>query len=82
MRTTRLADVCRQLGRYVEEVATTHERVTITRNGKPAAVTRRSTRDVLRRQHPARQMAIAARTPSLEPTPPVPRSVTRPDAMT
>ncbi len=38
MKTTSLADVRTQLSRYIEEVVTTHERVTITKNGKPAAV--------------------------------------------
>ena len=38
MRTTSLADVRTQISRYVEDVATTHERVIITKNGKPAAV--------------------------------------------
>jgi antitoxin YefM len=38
MKTTSLADVRAQLSKYVEDVVTTHERVTITRNGKPAAV--------------------------------------------
>jgi antitoxin YefM len=38
MKTTSLADVRTQLSRYVEDVATTHERVIITKNGKPAAV--------------------------------------------
>lgn len=33
-----LADVRAQLSKYVEQVVSTHERVTITRNGKPAAV--------------------------------------------
>lgn len=38
MKTTSLADVRTQLSKYVEDVAATHERVTITKNGKPAAV--------------------------------------------
>ncbi len=38
MRTTSLADVRSQLSRYIEDVVRTHERVSITRNGKPAAV--------------------------------------------
>ena len=38
IKTTSLADVRSQLSKYVEDVAKTHERVTITRNGKPAAV--------------------------------------------
>jgi antitoxin YefM len=38
MKTTSLADVRSQLSKYVEDVVTTHERVTITRNGRPAAV--------------------------------------------
>ncbi len=38
MKTTSLADVRTQLSRYVEDVVRTHERVTITRNGRPAAV--------------------------------------------
>ena len=38
METTSLADVRMQLSKYVEDVMTTHERVTITKNGKPAAV--------------------------------------------
>ncbi len=38
MKTTSLADARTQFSRYVEDVVTTHERVTITRNGKPAAV--------------------------------------------
>ena len=38
MKTTSLADVRAQLSKYVEDVVATHERVTITRNGKPAAV--------------------------------------------
>ena len=38
MKTTSLADVRSQLSKYVEDVARTHERVTITKNGKPAAV--------------------------------------------
>jgi len=38
METLPLADVRAQLSKYVEQVVTTHERVTITRNGKPAAV--------------------------------------------
>ncbi len=38
MKTTSLADVRMQLSRYVEDVMRTHERVTITKNGRPAAV--------------------------------------------
>ena len=38
MKTTSLADVRSQLSKYVEDVVKTHERVTITKNGKPAAV--------------------------------------------
>lgn len=38
METLSLADVRAQLSKYVEQVVSTHERVTITRNGKPAAV--------------------------------------------
>lgn len=38
MKTTSLAEVRTQLSRFVDEVVKTHERVTITRNGKPAAV--------------------------------------------
>lgn len=38
MKTTSLADARTQFSKYVDDVATTHERVTITRNGKPAAV--------------------------------------------
>ena len=38
MKTTSLADVRTQLSKYVEEVVSTHERVTITKNGRPAAV--------------------------------------------
>lgn len=38
MKTTSLADVRSQLSKYVEDVVNTHERVTITRNGRPAAV--------------------------------------------
>ncbi len=38
MKTTSLADVRTKLSRYVDEVVRTHERVTITKNGKPAAV--------------------------------------------
>lgn len=38
METLPLADVRAQLSKYVEQVVSTHERVTITRNGKPAAV--------------------------------------------
>lgn len=38
MKTTSLADVRSQLSKYVDDVVTTHERVTITKNGKPAAV--------------------------------------------
>ena len=38
MKTTSLADVRTQLSKYVEDVVSTHERVTITRNGRPAAV--------------------------------------------
>lgn len=38
MKTTSLADVRTQLSKYVDDVMTTHERVTITKNGKPAAV--------------------------------------------
>lgn len=37
-KTLPLADVRAQLSKYVEQVVSTHERVTITRNGKPAAV--------------------------------------------
>ncbi len=33
-----LAEVKANLSRYVDEVVTTHERVVITRNGRPAAV--------------------------------------------
>ncbi len=35
---TSLADVRTKLSRYVDEVVRTHERVTITKNGKRAAV--------------------------------------------
>lgn len=38
MKTTSLADVRTQLSKYVEDVVKTHERVTITKNGRPAAV--------------------------------------------
>jgi antitoxin YefM len=38
MKTTSLADVRMQLSRYVDDVMRTHERVTITKNGRPAAV--------------------------------------------
>jgi antitoxin YefM len=38
MKTTSLADVRTQLSKYVDEVVDTHEQVTITRNGRPAAV--------------------------------------------
>ena len=38
MKTTTLADARSQFSKYVDDVVTTHERVTITRNGKPAAV--------------------------------------------
>jgi prevent-host-death family protein len=38
MKTTSLAEVRTQLSRFVDDVVKTHERVTITRNGKPAAV--------------------------------------------
>ena len=38
MKTTSLADVRSQLSKYVEDVVKTHERVTITKNGRPAAV--------------------------------------------
>jgi antitoxin YefM len=38
VKTTSLADARTQLSRYVEDVVQTHERVTITRHGKPAAV--------------------------------------------
>ena len=38
METTSLADVRANLSRYVDAVVKTHERVTITRNGRPAAV--------------------------------------------
>jgi prevent-host-death family protein len=38
MKTTSLADVRTQLSKYVEDVMSTHERVTITKNGRPAAV--------------------------------------------
>lgn len=38
METLPLADVRAQLSKYVDQVVSTHERVTITRNGKPAAV--------------------------------------------
>ena len=38
MTTTSLADVRMQLSRYVEDVMRTHERVTTTKNGRPAAV--------------------------------------------
>lgn len=38
MRVLPLADVRAQLSRYVDQVVSTHERVTITRNGRPAAV--------------------------------------------
>lgn len=38
MQTLPLADVRAQLSKYVEQVVSTHERVTITRHGKPAAV--------------------------------------------
>lgn len=35
MRTTSLAEVRTQLSKFVDEVAKTHERITITKNGKP-----------------------------------------------
>lgn len=38
MKTTSLAEVRTQLSKFVDEVVKTHERITITRNGKPAAV--------------------------------------------
>lgn len=38
MKTTSLADARANLSRYVEDVVSTHERVTITRNGSPAVV--------------------------------------------
>lgn len=38
MKTTSLADARAHLSRYVEDVVSTHERVTITRNGTPAVV--------------------------------------------
>lgn len=38
MKTTSLADIRTQLSKYVEDVMRTHERVTITKNGRPAAV--------------------------------------------
>ncbi len=38
MRTVPLSDVRSKLSSVVERVETTHERVTITRNGRPAAV--------------------------------------------
>ena len=38
MKTTSLADARSQFSKYVDDVVTTHERVTITKNGKPAAV--------------------------------------------
>jgi antitoxin YefM len=38
MKTTSLADVSTQLSKYVDDVMTTHERVTITKNGKDPAV--------------------------------------------
>ena len=38
MKTAPLADVRSQLSRFIDEVESTHERVTITRNGRPAAV--------------------------------------------
>lgn len=38
MKSLPLADVRAQLSKYVDQVVSTHERVTITRNGKPAAV--------------------------------------------
>ncbi len=38
MTTTSLANVKARLSAYVESVHSTHERVTITRNGEPAAV--------------------------------------------
>ncbi|MBD7918638.1 type II toxin-antitoxin system Phd/YefM family antitoxin [Cellulomonas sp. Sa3CUA2] len=38
MTTTSLANVKAHLSRYVDSVQDTHERVTITRNGEPAAV--------------------------------------------
>ena len=38
MKMASLADVRMQLSRYVEDVMRTHERVTITENGRPAAV--------------------------------------------
>ena len=38
MKTTSLADVRTRLSKYIEDVVQTHERVTITRNGRPAAV--------------------------------------------
>ena len=37
-KSTSLADVRTQLSEHVEDVMRTHERVTITRNGRPAAV--------------------------------------------
>ncbi|MGI8535631.1 MAG: type II toxin-antitoxin system Phd/YefM family antitoxin [Mycobacteriales bacterium] len=38
MKTTSLADARANLSRYIEDVISTHERVTITRNGSPAVV--------------------------------------------
>lgn len=38
MKTENLADIKTNLSRYVDEVERQHERITITRNGKPAAV--------------------------------------------
>jgi prevent-host-death family protein len=38
MRTTSLAVVRTQLSKFVDEVARTHERITITKNGRPPAV--------------------------------------------
>jgi prevent-host-death family protein len=38
MKTTSLADVRQHLSAYIDEVVSTHERVTITRNGRPVAV--------------------------------------------
>lgn len=38
MKTTSLADVRQHLSQYIDDVVSTHERVTITRNGKPVAV--------------------------------------------
>lgn len=38
METLPLAAVRAQLSKYVEQVVSTHERVTITRNGRPSAV--------------------------------------------